>query len=229
MIRTAFIAVLALIALASNAEARQRHKTYLAHPDCNGYGPNAMPCEGVAPSPRGERVVKAMGGLGTAQKVYAPSASLIGKSPTTEKHHAKADWRSGIRQKPGRVAKPRPTAVASYGAPVTPGVAPQVVAHPVGCPSRLFCGCGAAVRVFGAPIRSLWLAANWLRFPRTSPAPGMVAARRGHVFVLEQDLGGGKWLAYDANSGRRLTRIHARSIAGYTIVNPHGSRYASAA
>lgn len=95
-----------------------------------------------------------------------------------------------------------------------------VVAHPSGCPWRAFCGCGAAVRVFGRPVRSLWLAANWLRFPRAYPAPGMVAIRRHHVFVLEQDLGGGRWLTYDANSGRHMTRVHARSIVGYTVVNP---------
>ena len=98
----------------------------------------------------------------------------------------------------------------------------EIVAHPSGCPSRAFCGCGAAVRVFGEPVRSLWLAASWLRFPRTSPAPGMVAARRGHVMVLEADLGNGVWQVYDANSGGRATRIHARPIAGYTIVNPRG-------
>lgn len=95
-----------------------------------------------------------------------------------------------------------------------------VVAHPSGCPWRAFCGCGAAVRVFGRPVRKLWLAANWFRFPRAYPAPGMVAVRRHHVFVLEQDLGGGRWLTYDANSGRHMTRVHARSIAGYAIVNP---------
>ncbi|MBR1150065.1 hypothetical protein JQ575_05325 [Bradyrhizobium sp. JYMT SZCCT0428] len=99
-------------------------------------------------------------------------------------------------------------------------IAAQVVAHPSGCPSRAFCGCGAAVRVFGAPIRSLWLAANWFKFPRAAPAAGMVAVRRHHVFVLEAHLGGDTWQVYDANSGRRLTRIHARSIAGYVIVNP---------
>jgi len=98
----------------------------------------------------------------------------------------------------------------------------SIVAHPQGCPSRAFCGCGAAVRVFGTPIRSLWLAANWFKFPRTSPAPGMVAVRRHHVFVLEADLGNGQWQVYDANSGGHATRIHPRSIAGYQIVNPHG-------
>lgn len=103
------------------------------------------------------------------------------------------------------------------------GPAPVIVAHPAGCPSRAFCGCGAAVRVFGAPIRALWLARNWFKFPRTAPAPGMVAVRRHHVFVLEQHIGGSVWLAYDANSGRRKTRIHPRSIAGYVIVNPRGA------
>jgi hypothetical protein len=97
----------------------------------------------------------------------------------------------------------------------------QVVGgRPAGCP-RSFCGCGAALRVSGHVVPELNLAANWLRFPRTSPAPGMVAARRGHVFVLEQPLGDGMWMAYDANSGGRATRIHARSLQGYTIVNPH--------
>ena len=91
--------------------------------------------------------------------------------------------------------------------------------RPTGCP-RTFCGCGASIRVFGRIVPGLNLAANWLRFPRTSPAPGMVAARRGHVFVLEQHVGGDTWMAYDANSGGHATRIHARSLRGYTVVNP---------
>lgn len=99
----------------------------------------------------------------------------------------------------------------------------QVVGgRPAGCP-RSFCGCGASLRVFGRIVPGLNLAANWLRFPRTSPAPGMVAARRGHVFVLEQHVEGDTWMAYDANSGGRATRIHARSLRGYTVVNPRGA------
>jgi hypothetical protein len=98
--------------------------------------------------------------------------------------------------------------------------ATQTIAHPAGCPARAFCGCGAAVRVFGQPVRSLWLAANWFKFPRALPASGMVAVRRHHVFVLEQHLRGDIWLAYDANSGRHATRIHPRSISGYVIVQP---------
>ena len=91
--------------------------------------------------------------------------------------------------------------------------------RPSGCP-RSFCGCGAALRVFGRIVPELNLASNWLRFPRTAPAPGMVAARHGHVFVLEQHVEGDTWMAYDANSGGHATRIHARSLRGYTVVNP---------
>lgn len=100
------------------------------------------------------------------------------------------------------------------------GVSGAVVAHPAGCPRRAFCGCGASVRVFGHSVRGLWLAASWLRFPRAAPASGMVAARRGHVFVLEHHISGNTWMVYDANSGRGATRIHPRSLAGYTVVNP---------
>jgi hypothetical protein len=92
--------------------------------------------------------------------------------------------------------------------------------RPTGCP-RSFCGCGASIRVFGHVVPGLNLASNWLRFPRAAPAPGMVAARRGHVFVLEQHLEGDTWMAYDANSGGHATRLHARSLRGYTVVNPH--------
>lgn len=180
MLRITLAACALLCALTINAEARQPHKTYLAHPDCNV----TMPCIGVTSSPRGEYIARS--GFGTAQKIYKPRAAA-----------------SQPRQR---------VAVTS----------PAIVAHPTGCPSRAFCGCGAAVRVFGSPIRSLWLAANWFRFPRSAPAAGMVAVRRHHVFVLEAHLGGDTWQVYDANSGRRLTRIHARSIAGYVIVNPRG-------
>ena len=96
-----------------------------------------------------------------------------------------------------------------------------ILPHPAGCPGRAFCGCGASVRVFGHPVRSLYLAVNWIaRFPRAAPAPGRAAARRGHVFVLEQHVSGDDWLVYDANSGGHATRRHVRSIRGYTVVDP---------
>ena len=104
----------------------------------------------------------------------------------------------------------------------------EIQPHPAGCPKRAFCGCGASVKVFGKPVRDLYLARNWYRFPRTSPASGMVAVRRHHVFVLQHHVSGDVWMVYDANSGRRQTRVHHRSIAGWAIVNPHGSRMASA-
>lgn len=94
--------------------------------------------------------------------------------------------------------------------------------RPAGCPHS-FCGCGASLRVFGRIVPGLNLASNWLRFPRAAPAPGMVAARHGHVFVLEQHLEGDTWMAYDANSGGHATRLHARSLRGYTVVNPHAA------
>jgi hypothetical protein len=59
-----------------------------------------------------------------------------------------------------------------------------IIAHPSGCPRVAFCGCGAAVRLFGAPIRSLWRAANWLRFPPAAPRPDMAAVRPHHVMVI---------------------------------------------
>lgn len=106
-------------------------------------------------------------------------------------------------------------------------VGESYLSHPAGCPARAFCGCGAAVEVFGRAVRSLWLAANWYQFPRSAPAPGMVAVRRHHVFVLRELIGGAVWLTADYNSGGHRSRLHARSVAGYTIVNPRGRRYAS--
>ncbi len=101
--------------------------------------------------------------------------------------------------------------------------------HPAGCPARHFCACGAAVKVFGSPIRSLWPSCAWFdgRFPRVAAAPGMVAGRCGHVFVLGSHVGGSNWMVYDYNSGGHLSRYHERSVAGLKIVNPHGGRYAS--
>lgn len=91
--------------------------------------------------------------------------------------------------------------------------------RPAGCPHR-YCGCGASLHLFGKIIPALNLAANWLRFPRATPATNMVAARRGHVFVLKQHISGSVWLVHDSNSGGGKTRLHARSITGFVIVDP---------
>lgn len=102
----------------------------------------------------------------------------------------------------------------------------SIVDHPSGCPSRAFCGCGVSVKVFGHPVKGLFAAAAWFKFPRATPAAGMVAVRNHHVmYILAYD-GNGNATVYDPNSGGHLTRIHERSLAGYRIVNPHVNRYA---
>jgi len=108
------------------------------------------------------------------------------------------------------------------------GPSTRAAGKPAGCPSR-WCGCGLSVKIFGRIVPHLNLAANWQRsFPRTSPAPGMVAARRGHVFQLIAERGVDRrgrpvWLSWDPNSGGGRLHIHDRSIAGYTIVDPRGA------
>jgi hypothetical protein len=101
----------------------------------------------------------------------------------------------------------------------------QIVAHPAGCPHVAFCGCGVARYIFNkidGAMRSLWLAANWRRFPPAEPGPGMVAYRAHHVFAIVENRGNGRVLAYDPNSGGHATRIHEVSLAGFRVVNPHG-------
>jgi len=98
--------------------------------------------------------------------------------------------------------------------------------RPAGCPHR-FCGCGASLYRFGRIIPSLNLAENWLRkfrhVPHSMAQPRMAAARRGHVMVLVERIHGNVWLVHDSNSGGGRTRIHARSIAGFTVVDPSGA------
>ena len=94
-----------------------------------------------------------------------------------------------------------------------------VSGRPRGCP-HAFCGCEASLFRFGRIIPQLNLAANWRRFPRTAPAPGMAAVRSGHVMILQQHVAGNVWYVHDGNSGGHVTREHPRSIAGYTIVDP---------
>ena len=102
----------------------------------------------------------------------------------------------------------------------------QTVAHPSGCPGRAFCGCGVSVKVFGKPVRNLYLARNWYKFPRTAAAPGMVAVRNHHVMYIQSLDANGNATVYDPNSGGHQTRIHTRSLSGYTVVNPYGKAVA---
>jgi len=111
-----------------------------------------------------------------------------------------------------------PTLILAALLVATPAGAEVVGGRPAGCPTR-YCGCGAALHIFGHHVRQLWLARNWLKFPRAEPAPGMAVVRSGHVAVI---IGGGQgaWLMKDYNSGRGLTRIHVRPIFG-AVVNPN--------
>ena len=94
-----------------------------------------------------------------------------------------------------------------------------ILPHPDGCPHVAFCGCGAAHEL-GIHDRSLWLARSWYRFPRAAPAPGTVAVRSHHVFVLREHVQGDVWLTANYNGGRHLSKLEQQSIRGYTIVRP---------
>jgi hypothetical protein len=111
-------------------------------------------------------------------------------------------------------------AIASPSTVISTAEATVIGGRPAGCPAR-YCGCATARKV--GLSGSFWnLAANYKVLPRASCAPGMVAARSGHVFVIQACHGNGTVTAYDPNSGGGKTRIHTRSLAGYTIHNPHG-------
>ena len=100
----------------------------------------------------------------------------------------------------------------------------QVVAHPEGCPQSQFCGCGVSVRVFGHPVRDLWLVRNWYRYPRAEPAAGNVAILGSrHVAYILAAYGDGTATLYDPNSGGGLTRIRRVSLRGWAIVDPHAT------
>ena len=145
-------------------------------------------------------------------------ASLLAVVPSAEARPRRS-YRYSQTIRRSRVAR---RAIRVRRARVTHTQSVQVISHPAGCPRRAFCGCGASVHLFGRPIRDLFLAANWFKFPRAAPAPGTVAVRRGHVFVISQVLGGNKVLAHDYNSGRGQSRVHVRSLAGFTVVRPRG-------
>ena len=101
----------------------------------------------------------------------------------------------------------------------------QVVAHPVGCPRTLFCGCGAA-RELGLSDPSLWAVKAWYQFPRAAAAPGMALLwGERHVAAIRAVHDDGTVTIYDANSGGGLTRIHRISLAGLVVVDPHAGHH----
>lgn len=95
----------------------------------------------------------------------------------------------------------------------------EVVPNVKGCPPRAFCGCATSKHIFHRAIRELYLAANWFRFPKAKPAPGMVAVRQHHVMAI-LEVKGNKAKVFDPNSGGHLTRIHWRSLVGFSVRRP---------
>ncbi len=97
--------------------------------------------------------------------------------------------------------------------------------RPAGCP-KAYCGCGLA-RYLGINDARLNLAWNWTRiFPRAHAGAGMAVVWRHHVAYIESMVGDREALLRDYNSGRGLSRLHVRSIAGAVVVDPR-SRVAS--
>jgi hypothetical protein len=93
--------------------------------------------------------------------------------------------------------------------------------RPSDCP-HAYCGCGLR-KFLGLDDKRLNLASNWARFfPREgAPRAGLAAVRSHHVMYIESSAGDGQWLVRDYNSGGGLSRLHVRSVRGYTLVNPH--------
>ena len=105
------------------------------------------------------------------------------------------------------------------------GAEAQIVAHPVGCPRTLFCGCGAA-RELGLSDPSLWAVKAWYQFPRAAAAPGMALLwGERHVAAIRAVHDDGTVTVYDANSGGGLTRIHRISLTGLVVVDPHAGHH----
>jgi hypothetical protein len=150
---------------------------------------------------------------------HAARQARTHRAATVRRHHEARQASHAVRRSPVRYSRSAHRQVAYRGEGVIGG-------RPSGCP-HAYCGCEASRYIFGRIIADLNLAANWFRFPRAAPAPGMAAVRRHHVFVILSVNGDGTVMAHDGNSGHGLTREHVVSLRGYTVVNPHGRRYAS--
>lgn len=199
----------ALILAATSAEARTRYNHIPAAPDrhdIRGYG---VPQDNWQPT-QSARVKAVKKKYKTVRRPvrYKKRFAVDGvdrsrsRSKVFAHHHEQA---------PGRAAS----------------ISTQILPHPEGCPRTAFCGCGAALDIFKKHVRNLWLAANWFKFPKSEPGPGKVAVRNHHVFVIRQYLGNNKVLAYDANSGGHKTRLHIRSLAGYSVRDPMAGKMAN--
>lgn len=159
---------------------------------------------------------------------YGVNPSVSSKNPryTGRTRGIRRDARarkSGVRHAPPPRSRPIMAPHTTHIAQ-NEGTGLGIVPNPP-CPAwvmraRAFCGCGVSIKVFGTANPSLFTAGAWLRFPPAAPAPGMIAANRRHVFYIQAVLGNGLVVAYDPNSGGGRTRVHVRSLAGFSVRNP---------
>jgi hypothetical protein len=87
--------------------------------------------------------------------------------------------------------------------------------RPADCPGA-WCGCWLSKQIFGENRRDLWVAKNWLKFPRTAPQIGSVAvmSRRGggHVGVVVSFDERGNPILKSGNHNRRVaTAVYPKS------------------
>lgn len=213
-----------LCLLSTDALARQRHRAILAHPDCNLPGPNAMPCEGVSPSPRGERIARS--GFGTAQKVYTPRVSMRSqKSVFAEEIGRKSNNRRAFLKDPDRKEITYRNTVSGIVAPLAAKVA-EIVSS---CGSQVVSGVrhtyiagtrhislhasGKAVDLAGNPSCIYAMLSGW---------PGGYStdyARMRHVH-----------LSYDPDGGREMgiRFVHGGGRTRHAHRRHHHQRFARA-
>lgn len=174
-----------LVCATSIADARPRRVvTTVADPNCN----ILWPCEGVAPSPRGLQIERALP-FGRAQRVYTRQVSSLG-APTPNFGYSASTLVDRARAYLGRSGPS------------------------LGLPARLWCadfmnmvtGGGTGSRV----------ARSWLSRPRVSPQVGAVAVlgRRGggHVGIVSGFTAGGDPIIVSGNHGRRVGEgVYSRS------------------
>ena len=97
-----------------------------------------------------------------------------------------------------------------------PAAGEEGSARPADCPSRAWCGCWLAKQIFGENRRDLWIAKNWLKFPRTEPRIGSIAVMTrqggGHVGVVVSFDGNGNPILKSGNHNRRVaTAVYSKS------------------
>lgn len=121
----------------------------------------------------------------------------------------------------GQAVTPQPTATPTqtHLAKFTYSEAEKILPHPSGCPRVAFCACGVSMKLWGKAKHML--ARAFFQYPVAKAAPGMVAVRRHHVMLIDHLDANGNAVVYDPNSGGHQTRIHVRSLAGYSIRNPN--------